>query len=223
MSGQDFTPNVSAVIKADSRGNERFNVLDGIPTTESLYGNVWSKDYLSKYQYQEMKGKCTFNVNVTVMPPPVPNDPAPAPGPDPGESGEESGTTVQVIIEKEYSYWTILNVDVYQIKEAALWNYAFDGGGIRIQPSGYNAPYYSTSQTAGYEASSVPEDITVNFDADPQAAAESAVYVNVSNDTFTFNNQTLMNGSTTSNHGSTPRAIPIAPMTGTMSFIVLIT
>jgi len=215
MSGEDFYPNVSAVIKADSRGNERFNVLDGIPTTESLYGNVWSKDYLSKYEYQEMVGKCTFNVNVTVMPPPPdPNDSPPEPGSDPGEGGEEQGSTVQVTIEKDYSYWTIQKVEVYQIKEAALWNYAFDGGGIRIQPSGYNAPYYSTSQTAGYEPSSVPEDITVNFDADPQVAAESAVYVNVSNDTFTFYNQTLMSGSSTSDHGSTPRAIPIAPMTG---------
>ncbi|MFD1267708.1 DUF5704 domain-containing protein [Paenibacillus motobuensis] len=215
MSGEDFYPNVSAVIKADSRGNEHFNVLDGIPTTESLYGNVWTKDYLSKFEYQQMIGKCTFEVNVTVMPPPPdPSEPAPAPGADPGEGGEESGTTVQVTVEKDYSYWTIQDIKVYQIKESALWNYAFDNSGIRIQPSGYNAPYYSTAKTAGYEPSSVPEDITVNFDADPQVAAESAVYVNVSNDTFTFYNQTLMSGSTTSSHGSTPRSIPIAPMTG---------
>lgn len=215
ITGQDLYPNVSAVIKADSRGNEHFNVLDGIPTTESLYGNVWTKDYLSKFEYQQMVGKCTFEVNVTVMPPlPDPSEPAPSPGADSEEGGEESGTTVQVTVEKDYSYWAIQDIEVYQIKESALWNYAFDGGGIRIQPSGYNAPYYSTAQTAGYEPSSVPEDITVNFDADPQAAAESAVYVNVSNDTFTFYNQTLMNGSTTSSHGSIPRPIPIAPMTG---------
>lgn len=215
IAGQDLYPNVSAVIKADSRGNERFNVLDGIPTAESLYGNVWTKDYLSKFEYQQMVGKCTFELNVMVMPPPPdPNEPAPAPGTDSEEGGEESGTTVQVTVEKDYSYWTIQDIKVYQIKESALWNYAFDGGGIRIQPSGYNAPYYSTGQTAGYEPSSVPEDITVSFDADPQAAAESAVNVNVSNDTFTFYNQTLMSGSTTSSHGSTPRPIPIAPMTG---------
>lgn len=215
MSGEDLYPNVSAVIKADSRGSESFNVLDGIPTTESLYGNVWTKDYLSKFEYQQMVGKCTFEVNVTVMPPPPdPSEPAPAPGADSEEGGEESGTAVQVIVEKDYSYWTIQDIKVYQIKESALWNYAFDSGGIRIQPSGYNAPYYSTAQTAGYEPSSVPEDITVSFDADPQAAVESAVYVNVSNDTFTFYNQTLMSGSTTSSHGSTPRPIPIAPMTG---------
>ncbi|WP_218652861.1 DUF5704 domain-containing protein [Paenibacillus sp. 79R4] len=215
IAGEDLYPNVSAVIKADSRGNERFNVLDGVPTTESLYGNVWSKDYLSKYEYQQMVGKCTFEVNVTVMPSPsAPSEPTPDPNPDHGEDAGESGTTVQVIVEKEYSYWTIERIKIYQIKESALWNYAFNNGGIRIQPSGYNAPYYSTAQTAGYEPSSVPEDITVNFDADPQAAAESAVYVNVNNDTFIFYNQTLMSGSTTSNHGPTPRPIPIATMTG---------
>ncbi|WP_069188407.1 DUF5704 domain-containing protein [Paenibacillus sp. GM2] len=215
IAGEDLYPNVSAVIKADSRENERFNVLDGVPTTESLYGNVWSKDYLSKYEYQQMVGKCTFEVNVTVMPSPsAPSEPTPDPNPDHGEDAGESGTTVQVIVEKEYSYWTIERIKIYQIKESALWNYAFNNGGIRIQPSGYNAPYYSTAQTAGYEPSSVPEDITVNFDADPQAAAESAVYVNVNNDTFIFYNQTLMSGSTTSNHGPTPRPIPIATMTG---------
>lgn len=202
MSGEDFNPNVSAVIKADSRGNERFNVLDGIPTTESLYGNSWTKDYLHKYAYQEMRGQCTFTVDVTVMPPPPP----------PGEQAGEP-SMVQVQVDKDYSYWTVTQVEVYQIKEAALWNYAFDGNGIRIQPTGYNAPYYATAQSRHYEPSDIPS-VSVSHDGDPQAAAEAAVSVRVRNDTFTFYNQTLMSGAETTGSGPTPSPIPTAPMTG---------
>lgn len=217
MQGQDLIPNVSAVIKADSRGSERFNVLNGIPTTESLYGNVWSKTYLHKYAYQEMVGKCTYKINVTVLPPPPdPNAPAPSPTPSPapGEEEEESGEKVQVDVEKEYSFWTIKDVKIYKINESALWNYAFDVGGIRIQPSGYNEPYYNTNTTSGYEPDPVPEDLKVNFDQDPQEAAENAVSVTVRNDTFTLYNQTLMSGSSSSNSGPTPSPIPTAPMIG---------
>lgn len=216
LSGEDFNPNVSAVIKADSRGNEQFNVLDGIPTTESLYGNAWTKVYLHKYAYQENVGKCTFDVNVRVLPPPPdPNDPPP-PAVEPPEDGEEEelpGAVVQVTVEREYSFWTIQDVQVFKINETALWNYAFDGGGIRIQPSGYNAPYYATARTGGYEPNEIPEDIPIPFDQDPQEAAKNAVSVSVRNDTFTFYNQTLMNGSSTSNTGSTPLPISTAPIT----------
>lgn len=206
ITGEDLYPNPSAFIRADSRGNERFNVLDGIPTTESLYGNVWTKEYLNKYKYQEMVGRCTFQVDVTVMPPPPdPKDPDPTPGVE---------EIVTVTVDKDYSYWTVQNVEIYQIKEATLWNYAFDAGGIRIQPSGYNAPYYATAQTGRYEPSPVPEGIRVSHTGNPQAAAKSAVYVNVRNDIFTFYNQTLMNGSTARSSGPEPRPIPTAVMTG---------
>ncbi|MEK4983589.1 DUF5704 domain-containing protein [Bacillus sp. FSL K6-6540] len=208
MYGEDFNPYPTGVIKADSRGSERFNVLDGIPTTESLYGNVWTKEYLHRYEYQEMVGKCTFQVNVTVMPPPTP----------PGEEGDEPAepeepSTVPVTVDKEYSYWEVKDVQVFKINEAALWNYAFDSGGIRIQPSGYNSPYYATAQTHEYVPDPVP-DVTVPFDGDPQAAAESAVSITVRNDTFTFNGMTLMSGSSSSNNAPTPSPIPNAPQIG---------
>lgn len=202
MSGEDFSPNVSAVIRADARGSERFNVLDGIPTTESLYGNVWAKNYLHQYGYQEMTGKCTFTVNVTVMPPPPPPD---------GQQGEPS--TVQVQVDKNYSFWTVSQVEVYGLKEAALQNYAFEANGIRISPSGYNTPYFAIAQTHRYEPSAVL-DITVGADSDPEAAARSAVSVRVRNDTFTFNGQTLMSGAETTGSGQAPSPIPTAAMTG---------
>ncbi|WP_438350937.1 DUF5704 domain-containing protein [Paenibacillus sp. FA6] len=220
MNGVDLNPSVSAVIKADSRGNEPFDVLQGIPTSESLYGNVWSKDYLHKYGYQQMTGTCTYTVNVT-MPAEEPDPDAPAlpepPAPDPDAPPEEPSapSSEQVTVVREYSFWTIINVEVHKIDEATLMNYAFNGNGIRISPSGYHSPYYATAQSSGYEPASVPETVEAMPNQDSQDAAEMAVgEVRVKNDTFTFYTQTLMNGSETGGHGSTPSAIPIAPMTG---------
>lgn len=219
MQGQDMNPNVSAVIEADRRGSEAFNVLQGIPTSDSIYGNVWTKNYLHNYEYQEMTGKCTFTVNVLVLPPPPdPNAPlpTPTPTPEPGGEGETEpeGNTVSVEVEKEYSFWTIEDVKVYKINEAALWNYAFDSGGIRIQPVGYNTPYYNITSTSGYEPDEIPEDLEVPFDQDPQEAAENAVSVTVNNDTFTFFNDTLMDGGSRSNTAPTPSSIPNASIIG---------
>ncbi|RUT47830.1 hypothetical protein EJP82_05485 [Paenibacillus anaericanus] len=219
MQGQDMNPNVSAAIKADRRGSEAFNVLQGIPTSDSIYGNVWTKNYLHNYEYQEMTGKCTFTVNVLVLPPPPdPNAPlpTPTPTPEPGGEGETEpeGSTVSVEVEKEYSFWTIEDVKVYKINEAALWNYAFDSGGIRIQPVGYNTPYYNITSTSGYEPDEIPEDLEVPFDQDPQEAAENAVSVTVNNDTFTFFNDTLMDGGYRSNTAPTPSVIPNASIIG---------
>lgn len=219
MQGQDMNPNVSAVIEADRRGSEAFNVLQGIPTSDSIYGNVWTKNYLHNYEYQEQIGKCTFTVNVLVLPPPPdPNAPlpTPTPTPEPGGEGETEpeGNTVSVEVEKEYSFWTIEDVKVYKINEAALWNYAFDSGGIRIQPVGYNTPYYNITSTSGYEPDEIPEDLEVPFDQDPQEAAENAVSVTVNNDTFTFFNETLMDGGSRSNTAPTPSVIPNASIIG---------
>ncbi|MEK4511748.1 DUF5704 domain-containing protein [Paenibacillus sp. FSL K6-2524] len=219
MQGQDMNPNVSAVIEADRRGSEAFNVLQGIPTSDSIYGNVWTKNYLHNYEYQEQIGKCIFTVNVLVLPPPPdPNAPlpTPTPTPEPGGEGETEpeGSTVSVEVEKEYSFWTIEDVKVYKINEAALWNYAFDSGGIRIQPVGYNTPYYNITSTSGYEPDEIPEDLEVPFDQDPQEAAENAVSVTVNNDTFTFFNDTLMDGGYRSNTAPTPSVIPNASIIG---------
>ncbi|MGG0821515.1 DUF5704 domain-containing protein, partial [Paenibacillus turicensis] len=64
VSGKDLDPNVSAVILADQRGSEQFNVLQGIPTSESLYGNVFAKNYLYQNKFVQMTGKCIFEVTV---------------------------------------------------------------------------------------------------------------------------------------------------------------
>ncbi|WP_318249410.1 DUF5704 domain-containing protein [Paenibacillus sp. alder61] len=224
------SPDPSGVIKADSRGSEGFEVSDGIPTTESLYGNVRAKGYLSQNRFVEMSGKCTFPVTVnrtyqlswdpgkTVTRP----DGSTYTAPDPQSDTEER--SYDYTIERPYSFWVIDNLEVYEISEAALWNYAFEGGGIRIRPTGYQPPGFATSKTGGFEAPTPPDSVeapsrsisggrsrpgvpTENL----KSYAESAVQkVKVRNDSFSFNGGTIMNGSSTEQSGPTPGNIPEA-------------
>ncbi|GIP08683.1 hypothetical protein J1TS5_08530 [Paenibacillus macerans] len=138
MAGEDFNPNASAVIKADSRGSERFNVADGIPTSESLYGNVTAKEYLYNYKYNKMAGTCTFTVPVTrdfnlrwveyVF------------GVGYKHRSENVTLTYDVKVTKPYAYWAVAEFQLYEIVRATLLNYAFEGGGISILPAGYDPP-----------------------------------------------------------------------------------
>lgn len=227
-------PNVSAVIRADSRGSEKFNVLDGIPTSESLYGNVHAKSYLSKHKFIEMQGKCSFEVTVNREYDLTwdPQKPVPLPGggtmlvPDP--QTDTDSLTKSYTIEREYSFWVIDNLEVYKIDEAKLWNYAFNGGGIVISPNGYNPPNYSSSKSSGFTPPSPPSSIDAPRGSksggtqrpdisgeDLSSFAENSVdNVKVSNDTLTFNGTTIMDGAETETSGPTPGTIPVAPQIG---------
>ncbi|WP_237691024.1 DUF5704 domain-containing protein [Paenibacillus caui] len=225
---QVMDPNVSAVIKADSRGAERFDVRDGIPTSESLYGNVIANNYLFHHKFVQMTGKCTINVTVTrdynltwdpgkeVTGP----DGKTHTEPDPQQTTEQLSQSVT--IERPYSFWVIDSLQVYNINEADLWNYAFASNGIKIFPSGYSSPYYSFSHTGGYTPPDVPDSIEAppgsksggkekpdisNEDLKPFAEKEIEK-VKVQNDTFTFNGSTIMDGSERERTTPTPTQVP---------------
>lgn len=224
-------PAVSAVIKADNRGAERFNVLDGIPTSESLYGNVFAKSYLSKNRFVEMAGKCTFEITVnreytlTWDPGKEVEGPDGTTHKEPDPQTDTETLTKTYTIERQYSYWVIDNLEVYKINEAALQNYAFEGNGIRIQPTGYTPPSYSTSLTHGFAPPNPENPVeappgsksggTERPDVsgeDLKSFAENAVEeVKVKNDTLIFNGSTIMNGAETSRSGARPGQIPSAP------------
>ncbi|WP_246061302.1 DUF5704 domain-containing protein [Paenibacillus oralis] len=227
-------PTVSAVIKADRRGDEEFDVLDGIPTSESLYGNVLAKSYLTQNKFVEMGGTCSYKITVsreytlTWDPGKKVTDENGKTHTEPDPHTATETLTRSYTIEREYSFWVIDNLEVYKINEAGLWNYAFDGGGIRIQPSGYSPPSYKGSQTGGYTPPSPPGKV----EAPPgsksggktkpsisgenlESFAEDAVeHVKVKNDALTFNGSTIMDGTQTEVHGPRPGTIPVAPQIG---------
>lgn len=223
-------PSVSAVIRADSRGNERFNVLDGIPTTESLYGNVLVKSYLTKNRFVEMSGTCSFDITVnrtyelTWDPGKEVTDEKGNKHTEPDPQSASETVTKSYTIERKYSFWVIDNLEVYKINEAALQNYAFEGNGIRLLPSGYSPPSYAASKSSGYTPPSPPGTVDAPSGSKSggktkpdvsgenlKSYAEDAVEeVKVKNDSLTFNGSTIMNGSQTERTGQRPGQIPAA-------------
>lgn len=227
-------PTVSAEVRADSRGEERFDVLDGIPTSESLYGDVLAKSYLSQNKFVEMSGTCSYKITVsreyTLKWDPgktvTDEDGNKHTEPDPQTATET--LTKSYTIEREYSYWVIDNLEIYKINEAALWNYAFEGGGIRIQPSGYTPPSYATAQTGSYTPPNPPSKVeappgsksggkskpSISGENLESYADDAVDEVKVKNDTFTFNSSTIMDGTQTEVSGPRPGTIPVAPQIG---------
>lgn len=228
-------PDVRAVIKADARGNEHFDVLDGIPTSESLYGNVWAKSYLSKNKFVQMSGKCTFEVTVNReyelkwdpgKKVPKPDGTGEMDAPDPQTATET--LTKSYTVERPYSFWVIDNLEVYQIDQAKLWNYAFNGGGITIMPSGYSPPSFTASKSSGYTPPNSPGSVDAPkgsksggkekpdiSNENLESYAEQAVEkVKVKNDSLTFNGSTVMSGAQSNETGPTPSQVPLPPEIG---------
>ncbi|MEC0368809.1 DUF5704 domain-containing protein [Paenibacillus chibensis] len=232
ISGKEMDPGVSAVIKADSRGSERFDVLQGIPTSESLYGNVKSKEYLYQNKFTQMKGVCTYTVNVkkTYL---LEWDPGKkVTGPDgkehkePDPQHDQDQKVYTYTIQRPYSFWKIDQLEVYDIDHATLKNYAWDE--ITIQPAGYHPPVFQAGQDGKYVPPSPPQDVEApsqtlnggesrpsvpNEQGAFQGIAEKAVgKVEVENDSLNFNGRKIMDSQRTPENGPTPSQIPAPQM-----------
>ncbi|MGG1876762.1 DUF5704 domain-containing protein [Paenibacillus cisolokensis] len=234
INGRYMDPVVTAKILADQRGSERFDVLQGIPTSETLYGNIFARSYLAQHTFVQMSGVCTFEVNVEKnwtlhwdpgQPGPEDADGNPTTVPDPQTDTE---TVVErYTVERPYAYWVIDNLEVYRIDRGLLRNYALPGGEITISPQGYQPPSFTASPTGSFEPPSPADPITAppgtyggsSFTSRPsppsenlQSVAEQGVEkVQVTNDTLVFNGQTLMSGSRVPETGPRPSSIPEPP------------
>lgn len=226
-------PVATGVIKADNRDSEKFDVLDGIPTSESLYVNVFGLNYLYKNQWANMLGEITYTVPVNktyILTWTIPGEPSS--GPDnpgtPDESMEEEvQVEEQVTITRPYSYWQIDNLEVYRLARSTVSNYALPGGSVSLTPAGYTPPVLISDHSANVDdhvepasceevdlgtetvsgGSSKPAVPTTNF----TSAAESAVGQNqVKNDRVLFNGSTVMSDNWAQGTAPTPGIIPPA-------------
>ncbi|PZT51905.1 hypothetical protein DN757_30250, partial [Paenibacillus silvae] len=222
IEGESMNPAVRAMIKADQRGSEPFDVLKGIPTSESLYGNVFALDYLFKNQFVQMTGTCTYTVVVETT--------WTLTWTEEGEDEETPPTPMtdtevvpsSYIVVRPYSYWTIAGLSVYNIEEATLENYAFSGEQITINPSGYTPPDFTAETTGDFYPAPLPEKVQgppqskdgedSRPDPDPldfQDVAEAAILdVQVENDSLVFKGQTIMDKQRTAKEGPQPGQIP---------------
>ncbi|ANS76922.1 hypothetical protein AWM70_21995 [Paenibacillus yonginensis] len=235
ISGSAMEPTASGVLKADSRGAERFDVLRGIPTSESLYANVFGASYLFQHRWVNLTGTVTYSVPVSktyhktwTLPGESGKEPD-----DPGKPPEPQDTTEQVqqtiTVKRDYSYWIIDNLEVYRLAEATVENYALGGygGSVTLSPSGYSAPTVTTQNEASADAHVHPavcnaidlgtQEVSGGETEPPtpqegglfQAQAESSIQqVEVNNDQVIFNGATVMNNARMSRSAPAPGSIP---------------
>ncbi|WP_229758032.1 DUF5704 domain-containing protein, partial [Paenibacillus marchantiophytorum] len=234
----DLDPNANGVIRADSRDSEKFNVLQGIPTSEYLYTNTLADNYLFKQNWAQQSGKTTYSCSVTVTYVrkwTVPGPPICAPPPggcSPGPelpAGDTQTKTYSFQIYRDYGYWQINNLEVYQINNTIMNNYALPGGSVTMYPNGYTPPTLSQvhSTVVGDHVHPVdtptinytPPILTGGLSAPPtipddtsllKGMAESSTPESkVNNDTVKFNNATTMDGAQYTKTGPTPSNIPM--------------
>ncbi len=230
IEGENMNPQASAVIKADQRDLEIFDVLQGIPTSESLYGNVLANSYLHQYKFQEKVGTCTYKLKILetynlswTEQKLNPNAP-PATLPDPKTDTDYK--TYDVTVTRNFSYWVVDKLGVYQIDSAELKNYAFQGESIMIHPAGYTPPNVVLDRKAKYDEFKGPFNLDAGskpvggpgYTSRPplpdnqgaiQAFAEAQIrQVNVNNDKLTFNGQVIMNDAVIIRKTPDPQRLP---------------
>ncbi|MDP4097067.1 DUF5704 domain-containing protein [Paenibacillus sp. P96] len=222
--------NSSAVgkIKADARGSEKFEVAKGIPTSESLYGNVWAKEYLYNNKFEKFTGTCTFTVPVskTYRLKWIEQEERERPDGTSYTVPRNQSKNVEVVksydIVRNYSYWTIPGLQVFKIDNAKLYNYAFQGNGIVIEPgSSYNVPTMDVETEVenllepSPVSASAPNETINGGSSEPDVpdedlesyAEEETPELDVRNDKLIFNGETVMDGSIVKTKTKDPGAI----------------
>ncbi len=231
VEGERMTPEASAMIRADQRDREVFDVLQGIPTSESLYGSVSANGYLHQYKFKEQLGSCVYDLTVSKtytlkwQESNATSLPDGKPGPPAVRSRSDTETVrYPVHIERYFSYWVVEKIGIYAIEQAELRNYAFQGESIEIRPAGYVPPALSVTATGTYVSDPGPGNWTAPGQSVAGGFAKPSVPndlnlvageterkikpVQVRNDTVVFNSQPLMNGSPAERKTEDPRKVP---------------
>ncbi|SDM14426.1 Ig-like domain (group 2) [Paenibacillus sp. OK060] len=236
MNMSDLDPNANGVIKADNRDAEKFDVLKGIPTSESLYTNAFADNYLFKQAWAKMSGKTTYDCNVTISyvrewtipgPEVCPPKGACTPGP-PIKTGDTVTQPYNFQITRDYSYWKINNLEVYKIAKATMENYALPGKKVTMTPAGYTPPTLESKNDEAVDThvkpaptaaiSYTPPKLTGGLNSPPDVpndtdrlkgmAESNTPQSKVKNDLVKFNNTKVMDDAEATKDGPTPSNIP---------------
>lgn len=228
-----MNPSANGVIRSDPRGNEEFDVLQGIPTSENLYANAFGMNYLFQNAFANQTGAYIFTVKVKKTyeltwtekkdngegPDGKPLPPTETP------MSETEKVEKEYQIKRDFSYWTIDNLEVYGIEKAIMENYALPGGSVTLNPSGYTPPSVDAENSDVLEDHVTPascESVDLGTETrdggdkkptvpkeDFTSEAEGAVGENkVKNDLVTFNGSKIMDNKETEKSAPTPSTIP---------------
>ncbi len=117
-------------IRADLRGQERFNVLQGIPTTESLYTQVRGTEYNLSYAFTKRVVERTYSVTVQKNYSLTWTD-----AKDDTKTITETVPVTQTIsVKRACAYWEITQFNYYTLDRAVIYNKALPGGSCTMYP-----------------------------------------------------------------------------------------
>lgn len=144
--GVQGVSNAKGKLYAEERGNEKFDVLKGIPTTESLYANVEAEEYLVNFATINRNGNREYPVNVSKTYTLIWEE-------DQGgydENGrwvsnwvtlsETQTVTNTYEVKRPYNYHVIDILEVYGISKAEIKNACLPSGIVTLTPKNYNMP-----------------------------------------------------------------------------------
>ena len=219
----------TAVLRADARENEVYNVEDGIPGTESLYANAFASKYLAgstfirKYgtKYYTVNVKKTYNLHWTT----TSTETDPVTGETITHTEEHTDTrnmTYTYNIPRDFSYWYISKLGVFGLDVAVLNNAALPGGSVILRPTGYSPPTVEYTNTDREEIHLIEPNAvitvdlgseTVNSSSVPSREYRSTAEANVpqikcKNDKLIFNGETIMSDEIKEKATDTPLEIP---------------
>lgn len=195
----DFTIlNENALIKADPRDNEAFEITKGIPSGEAVYTQIITDSYLYRLKTNTVSGSVSTRVTVNHL----------------DEKGEPKESIVYV--SRSYSYIEITGFELYGIKNATIENDALPGKKTVLSPKGgYFTPSsevtHNTNDRYTYHVSG-SSDKTITSDAvtnqEVQAAAQAAVSSpTVRNDKLVINGKVILDPQSGLSSNQTPEKI----------------
>lgn len=214
----------TAVIASDTRGDEAYDVEDGIPGTESLYVNAFTSEYMAGSTFKRIYGKnhYTVNVHITYKLRWTTTGTDSEGNETTEHHSEDVPMTYTYNIARDYSYWIISSLGVYGIENAVINNEALPGGSVTLTPSGYDLPDVEYIHSEEEEDHLIePEDNltvdlgseTVNSSSIPsteyRSQAEDAVpLIQCKNDSLNFNGETIMTDEVKEEKTDAPTEIP---------------
>lgn len=208
----------TGILRADDRGSEKFTVTEGIPTTESLFGQVTATEYLLGYKFVKKVGIKYYSVKVSKDY--ILNWKSATPKEKGGGKPLTDTVTVTqyISVPRAYGYWEIQKLEYYTIDQAELNNYALPNGELILAP---NSKYYSPSSISYSHTSSedyhiiAPDEVStgiklpsetltgdINKPTVPTAdfkyyALSQTGKIKVKSDSLTFNGNTVISSTIT--------------------------
>lgn len=224
VAGKQLSPTPTGSIHADGV----FDVLQGIPTSETLNARALSLNYLQEHSFVNMTGTCTFNIAVSKTFNLEWEEEAEDPEEPPNPASDDELVQELITIERKYSYWIIDKLSVYEIDKATLVNYALPGGTVDLYPNGYSPPVVNSDHSDKIDSHVYPPQLKLEIvlpsetlsggTSRPSVPPQSSIFkseaenfvpkLQVQNDSLVFNGQTIMSSVRSTETGPTPSAVP---------------